>query len=158
MYTSPVAVNNKYEIMVAQGKNKDGSKFELNKKFEDFLLLGTTYLGNVCHTPVAEDYISAPNSNSFIDLNGDCMSDIFLQKQHEKKDGTYENYYEIYIHAQLDVNGQNETRYCLQHTNMQMAPMKPVDANEQHPETKNIPLVTFEDVDRDGMMDMIFVD
>ena len=102
MYTSPVAVNNKYEILIALGLDKAGTKFDLNQKFNDYLLTGT-YLGNQCHTPVAEDYISAPHSNSFIDLNGDCMSDIFLQKQHRNQDGSFHNYYEIYIHAQTEV-------------------------------------------------------
>jgi integrin alpha FG-GAP repeat containing protein 1 len=51
--------------------------------------------------PVAGDLISAPHSNSFLDLDGDCMPDIFLQKQRIKfntpRPSSYENYYEIYV-------------------------------------------------------------
>jgi hypothetical protein len=45
--------------------------------------------------------ISSPHSNSFVDLNGDCMPDLFLQKQRKVDEGNvetyFENYYEIYI-------------------------------------------------------------
>ena len=34
-----------------------------------------------CLKPDPEGYFSSPHSNSFIDLNGDCLPDIFLQKQ-----------------------------------------------------------------------------
>ena len=45
-----------------------------------------------CKSPDNSDTISIPNSNAFIDFNGDCMADIFLTRQ--KSDGS--TYYEIY--------------------------------------------------------------
>ena len=32
----------------------------------------------MCKTPAPGDLISSPHSNSFLDLDGDCMPDIFL--------------------------------------------------------------------------------
>lgn len=79
IYTSPVPINeDEYEIMVARGLDKAGTKFDINDKFNNYLIKDKDELGNVCYSPVAEDFISSPNSNSFIDLNGDCMADIFM--------------------------------------------------------------------------------
>ena len=54
-----------------------------------------------CLDPTPGDMISSPHSNSFVDLNGDCMPDIFLQKQRaiksDKGATVYQNYYEIYV-------------------------------------------------------------
>lgn len=99
MYTAPVAINGQYEIMIALGLNKEGSLFDVNKKFRDYLIKDMDILGNKCHSPVYEDSISTPHSSSFIDLNGDCMPDIFMQKQHKNTDGSFNNYYEIYVHT-----------------------------------------------------------
>ena len=35
-----------------------------------------------CKDPNKQDSLSVPHSSSFIDLDGDCMADIFLTKQH----------------------------------------------------------------------------
>jgi hypothetical protein len=48
-----------------------------------------------------------PNSNSFLDLNGDCVPEIVLTRQSSASDK--KTYYEIY--SQLFVNG--ESKYCL---------------------------------------------
>ena len=40
---------------------------------------------------------------------------------------------------------------------MNLLEQLPYDDTVQNPETLNIPLVSFEDLDRDGMMDMTFV-
>lgn len=79
--TSSGAADN--EIYVRLGLEKDGSTFSEPTNFNEYLLLGGAKdaLGNTCYSPIAGDAISSPNSNSFLDLNGDCMSDIFLQKQ-----------------------------------------------------------------------------
>ena len=34
-----------------------------------------------CAAPNKNDIISVPNSNAFIDFNGDCLADIFLTRQ-----------------------------------------------------------------------------
>lgn len=46
-----------------------------------------------CMTPT-NDPLSAPHSSSFLDLDGDCMPDLFLTKYNEKNQ---HNYYELYI-------------------------------------------------------------
>lgn len=40
-----------------------------------------------------EDKIAIPHSNSYLDLDGDCMPDLFLTK--ENANGTV--YFEIYV-------------------------------------------------------------
>jgi hypothetical protein len=46
-----------------------------------------------CLTPEAKSALSIPHSTAFLDLDGDCMPDLFLTK--ERPDGTM--FYEIYI-------------------------------------------------------------
>ena len=46
-----------------------------------------------CLTPEANAALSIPHSVSFLDLDGDCMPDLFLTK--ERPDSTL--FYEIYI-------------------------------------------------------------
>jgi hypothetical protein len=67
------------EITLALGEDSLGEKFKLNVDINDFLISNAE--DPSCKNPVAEDIISSPHSNSFVDLNGDCMPDIFLQKQ-----------------------------------------------------------------------------
>ena len=63
--------------MVAQGKSKDSSKFEF-VEFSRFLLSSTE--DDNCLDANLDDQISDPHSNSFVDLNGDCIPDIFLTR------------------------------------------------------------------------------
>jgi len=74
-------------IKVALGKMNDPSDFSV-VNFSEFLATDDEN----CKTPNESDLISIPNSNAFIDFNGDCMADIFLTRQ--KSDGS--SYYEIY--------------------------------------------------------------
>lgn len=46
-----------------------------------------------CLQPESNAALSTPHSAAFIDLDGDCMPDLFLTK--ERADGTH--FYEIYI-------------------------------------------------------------
>ena len=48
----------------------------------DFLstFVVTTEEDAQCKTPNSSDIISIPNSNAFIDFNGDCMADVFLTR------------------------------------------------------------------------------
>jgi len=66
------------KIQVALGKDTNGEKFAI-KDFSSFIIKSSEMEG--CLDPTPGDVISSPHSNSFIDLNGDCMPDIFLQKQ-----------------------------------------------------------------------------
>jgi len=85
------------------GKDSRGEKFE-KKPFKAFLIDHEE--DPDCRSPEDDDIISTPHSNSFLDLNGDCMPDIFLQKtgvvsKAKGSGGTaYHNYYEIYTQRQ----------------------------------------------------------
>jgi hypothetical protein len=48
------------------------------KYFSDFILPAGNYGGVTCFNPSPDDLISVPHSNAFIDLDGDCMADIFV--------------------------------------------------------------------------------
>lgn len=61
-------------IKVARGRSKDSSSFEIIN-FEDMLLDDPD-----CYTFQGEDLISSPHSNTFVDLNGDCLPDIFMTR------------------------------------------------------------------------------
>ena len=47
--------------------------------------------------PNLDDKLASPHSNSFIDLDGDCIPDIFLTKGHIDEKGEKNYYSEIYI-------------------------------------------------------------
>lgn len=64
-------------------------------KFSEFLI--SSEENKNCVDPNPDDMIASPHSNSFIDLDGDCIPDIFLTKVHKNKDGKEEYYNEIYI-------------------------------------------------------------
>jgi hypothetical protein len=69
-------------IKVAIGMDHKSEAFEF-KSFSDFLVTHSEDAG--CLDPTPGDLISSPHSNAFIDLDGDCMPDIFLQKQRVTK-------------------------------------------------------------------------
>lgn len=66
--------------------------------FKDFLM--TPEDSQDCLTFNEHDIISDPHSNAFLDLNGDCIPDIFLTRA--KPDGS--KYFEVY--AQRLFNGK----------------------------------------------------
>jgi hypothetical protein len=90
-----------------------------------------------CLTPQTQASLSIPHSAAFLDLDGDCMPDLFFTK--ERLDGTL--FYEIYIQRMTTSNKQT---YCL----VQRDEMGSVDDM----------MVEFADMDRDGMTDMITYD
>lgn len=71
MITDP----NDKQIKVLISKDGIGQNYE-PKLFSDFVLSNDENAD--CIDPYFNDTISSPNSNSFLDLNGDCMPDIFL--------------------------------------------------------------------------------
>ena len=71
MFTDP----NDKQIKVLISKDGIGQNYE-HKLFSDFVLSNDE--NPDCIDPYFNDTISSPNSNSFLDLNGDCMPDIFL--------------------------------------------------------------------------------
>ena len=84
------------KIKVARGKSKDSTSFELIE-FKDMLLPKS--VNSDCLDFNNEDEISSPHSNTFVDLNGDCIPDIFLTRI-EKSTGQL--YYEVYIQMLVD--------------------------------------------------------
>ena len=150
MYVIPPNESSKTpQIRIALGKDAYGEQFELNVSTADFIIPKAEDAS--CIDPDPVDIISSPHSNSFVDLNGDCMPDIFLQKQHKgknvlKKD-VYENYYEIYIQK----IHKGRQMFCLQHTYKSLI----MQTSESDPNS-NIPLVDFVDIDSDGMIDLVF--
>jgi len=67
----------KPKLRVALGESLNSSKFKF-VDFSEFLVKSSE--NSKCLDPSADDIISTPHSNSFADLNGDCMPDIFLTK------------------------------------------------------------------------------
>lgn len=60
---------------------KNGDKTEYKQSdATSFIIPEGEGINKNCLAPDTDDYFSSPHSNSFIDLNGDCMPDIFLQK------------------------------------------------------------------------------
>ena len=91
MYVTPEGI-----IKVAVSKSLESIKFEY-ADFTSFLISSSE--DSDCKDPTPGDMISNPHSNSFLDLNGDCIPDIFLQKSRRIKDGNktiIEPYYEVY--------------------------------------------------------------
>lgn len=83
--------------------------------------------------------ISNPHSNSYLDLNGDCIPDIFLTKEKVDADKKKSYYGEIYLQKLFDGNN----KYCLSQTDINFIG----GANT---------LIGFDDMDRDSMPDMHF--
>ena len=83
----------KPKIKVALGESLNSSKFRFINFSE--LLVKNSENSN-CLDPNRDDIISTPHSNSFADLNGDCMPDIFLTKLKKVGNEFKDPYYEIY--------------------------------------------------------------
>ena len=101
LYQDPVT----NQIKVALGRSKDSSKFDFID-FKSKVLSSSD--DSKCLDFSDTDSISSPHSNSFVDLNGDCIPDIFLTRIDEK---TGEIYYEIYIQKLL--SKEKKSMYCL---------------------------------------------
>lgn len=83
------------DLVVFAAQDASGETFARHR-FTDFLIPNEDDAD--CTLPDPDSFISTPHSNSFLDLNGDCMPDIFLQKTAPvpgEKD-KFHNYYEIY--------------------------------------------------------------
>jgi hypothetical protein len=80
------------KIKVALGTSLDSKTYRVIN-FSQFVISSAE--NPDCLDPSADDIISMPHSNSFLDLDGDCMPDIFMSKMRLSKEG-YHPYYEIY--------------------------------------------------------------
>lgn len=138
MKTDLIYVSNEKhpKIKVALGRSNISEEFEITN-FSDFIMSPKDYPNEGCHEPSA-DLISTPHSNSFLDLDGDCILDIFMQKVRPDKT----TYHEIYVQKKE----KGKQMYCLRHTNQTLV---------QNQGTE-VPLVMFADMNRDAMPDMFF--
>jgi predicted PilT family ATPase len=85
-----------------------------------------------------------PHTSSLIDLDGDCLSDLFLTVK-DVSTGNY--YYEIYLRREQSTLMDIETEFNFTGLNSFC-----LVAREEIPEKS---MFKFTDVDRDGMIDMI---
>lgn len=98
------------KIKVALGRSKDSSRFE-SVEFKDMILSSAD--DSNCLDFNGEDEISSPHSNSFVDLNGDCIPDIFLTRIEQS---TGQLYYEVYIQKLM----KKQSKYCLVQTKQKL--------------------------------------
>lgn len=94
------------QTTIALGETYDSLDFTFEPLSNFFL---SSEEDKTCLDPNVNDMISNPHSNSFLDLNGDCIPDIFLSKETIDEDNKKHFYGEIYV--QKLVKGKN--RYCL---------------------------------------------
>jgi hypothetical protein len=86
-------------IKVAIGSGLQLGKYIIKNFFQTFVVTNDPS----CKKPNTSDLLSMPNSNAFVDFDGDCMPDLFMtrqngtQAQKNEDDITVSSYYEIYI-------------------------------------------------------------
>lgn len=85
-------------LQVALGSRTATETYTPKDFFSNFVLTNTD--NTDCKSPNTEDIISLPNSNAFVDLNGDCVPDLLLTRQTAGSltdtSSTVSTYYEIY--------------------------------------------------------------
>ena len=77
-------------VQVILGSRRNSQKWEKQDFFSNYVLKSSENAD--CKDPNISDMISIPNSNAFIDLNGDCVPDVVLTRQ----SASGETYYEVY--------------------------------------------------------------
>ena len=86
-----------------------------------------------------------------IDFDGDCLSDLFLTVQ----DGA-RTYYEIYLRREIEVAGEDDTLVTQDSDPIRGLNSLCLVAREEVPQSTGNAF-GFADVDRDAMVDMVFV-
>jgi hypothetical protein len=131
-------------ITVAIGDRDEPGKYTSWNFFDNYVV-STTEDSN-CLQPNKSDVTSIPNSNAFIDFDGDCMPDLFLTRTNSAG----QSYYEIYIQMMIISSlGERTQKYCL--VDSQGGALTSSTNTE-------MPLVDMVDMNRDGMVDLVFVD
>ena len=109
-----------------------------------------------CHgspkSPLVNPILSSPHSVSMVDFDGDCMSDLFLTLQ--EADDPDKKYLEIYLRRERkhSVNETGRAKLSIPGTgSLCLAQSDDISANQ------NAQLFEFADVDRDGLIDMLFL-
>jgi hypothetical protein len=127
-----------YGIELALGTSNIASTFTF-APLSDFLL--TSIDDPDCMDLNPTDTISIPNSNAFIDLDGDCLPDLFLTMN----DST-NSYYRVFVQKLIqNSEGTFQSKYCLTAT-------QDVLVEQGQP----FPLIELQDVNRDSMIDIAF--
>lgn len=101
--------------------------------------------------------LSTPHSTSLIDLDGDCLSDLFVTITDQ---ATGKTYYEIYLRREREVAEETGEEFTLNETSFDktlqgLNSFCLVAREEVPPQTNN--LFSFADVDRDAMVDLLFI-
>lgn len=102
--------------------------------------------------------LSIPHTAAQIDFDGDCLSDLFITVQDTTSGKTY---YEIYLRRELEQQPLNEDDLNLTDTQIDQSTYKGLNSfclvtREEVPSQTNN-LFSFADIDRDAMVDMLFV-
>lgn len=102
-----------------------------------------------------------PNSNAFIDFDGDCTADIFLTRQNgtpaDQADSkkSVKSYYEIYIQRFVtNKAGKTSQKYCLVGSQDGQIDST-LNSNTQL--SNVMPLIELADFNRDSMIDLVFM-
>ena len=138
-------------VKVASGSRQDPLVYAEKDFFSKYVLSSAD--NSDCKSPNTSDLISMPNSNAFIDLNGDCLADLVLTRQTGNPEDTtnVSTYYEIY--SQLFVDGK--VKFCLAAQDGQL--VSPTDVRTGTKGSSKMPFMEFADFNRDGMTDMAFM-
>lgn len=132
---------NKNTILALADKSQEIQGVFTKQNFFDTYVIPSSQDSN-CADPNTTDLFSLPHSNSFIDLTGDCLPDLFITRQTAPPgSSSIQNYFEIY--AQQIVN--DVQLYCL---------VKSQTGSIGNP--SEMPLIDFADVNRDAMPDLVF--
>jgi len=141
-------------IQVALGSRTSFDSFAVKDFFSNYVQ--TDSQNSNCKSPNTSDIISIPNSNAFVDLNGDCLPDLLLTRQTgspaDLADATktVNTYYEIY--SQVMVGGKST--YCLASQDGQL--VDPAVTLGGRAGSAAMPIIEFADFNRDGLLDMAF--
>ena len=139
------------KMKVALGASKEGTKF-IFKDFSEFTF--SSEEDSECKDFDESSMISSPHSNSFLDLNGDCLPDIFLSKVREELHGGTKKwvaYNEIYFGK---ISDDKLLKFCLMENDIRLLPRSKTEFALK--EDVKVPLVQFSDLNLDAMFDLVF--
>ena len=136
-------------LMVAF-QNRNPEEFTL-REFDSSMLFKDESEGCMRKIPNSRMKLSIPHSSALVDFDGDCLSDLFLTVTDQT---TGKSYYEIFLRRELQNDDSEEQVETI-------SVMKGLNAfclatREEIPSQSNN-LFHFADMDKDGMIDMLFV-
>jgi len=146
MLTDFIYTTESKKVMVAVGKSQDSSRYEFIE-FSQFV--ATPEEDEDCLLYKDRGYVSSPHSSSFLDLNGDCLPDIFMSKIRQEG-SKWISFNEILVSK--IINGKQ--KFCLVEDDMRLLPTEQTEFSSE--QETIIPLVQFSDVNMDAMFDLLF--